>query len=179
MFIRSIGFLKFLALILLCGLLAACQTSGLKPGSIQTSFAPSGWAKKPDGNKTIYYCKPSVCKSLLGVVVGPVRIRGDVETAIRENIISTELLRALDNVVNIASKGSARLTTERRVIKKTYSGFDLSARFKTSRGYYYAAARVFVQSNRGSMVASFAKSRGTAKANLRRYLSQTKIRRVP
>lgn len=179
MFIRSIGFLKFLALLLVCGLLSACQTSGLKPGSIQSSYTPNGWAKTSQGGKTIYYCKPTVCKTPQGVVVGPVKVRGDVETAIRENIISTELLRALDNVVNVATKGSMRFNTERKIVTKSYSGFDMSARFKTRYGTYYGAARVFVQNNRGSMAASFAKSRSAAKANLRRYLSQTRIQRIP
>lgn len=167
------------AVILFCGLLAACQTSGLKPGSLDTSFAPKGWVSKKSGNKAVYVCQPSVCKSPQIVVVGPAKVRGDVETAIREDILSAELMNAVGNLINVAAKGQVRFKTDRRVVTKTYSGFDLSARYKTSKGNVYAAARVIVQDNRGSVVASFAKSSSTARANLRRFLKQTTVRRLP
>ncbi|WP_269581292.1 hypothetical protein [Roseibium sp. Sym1] len=170
---------KAAAIVVVCGLLAACQTSGLKPGSISTGFSPKGWVSEKSGNKTIYVCLPSVCKSPQVVLVGPVKVRGDVETAIRDDVFSAELMNAVGNVINVAAKGQVRFKTERRVVTKTYSGFDMSARFKTRSGYDHAAARIIVQNNRGSAVASFAKNRATAKANLRRFLKQTTVRRVP
>ncbi|MCK7615675.1 hypothetical protein [Roseibium sediminicola] len=167
------------ALVIFCGLLAACQTSGLKPGSLNTSFAPKGWVSQKSGNKAVYVCLPSVCKTPQIVVVGPAKVRGDVEAAIREDILSAELMNAVDNLVNVAAKGQVRFKTDRRVVTKTYTGFDLSARFKTKSGYDYGAARLIFQDNRGSVVASFAKSRSTAKTNLRRFFQQTTVRRVP
>jgi len=167
------------AIVLFCGLLAACQTNGLKPGSLDTNFAPKGWVSKKSGNKAVYVCLPSVCKTPQIVVVGPAKVRGDVEAAIREDVLSAELMNAVDNLINVAAKGQVRFNTDRRVVTKTYTGFDLSARFKTRNGYDYGAARLIFQDNRGSVVASFAKSRATARANLRRFLKQTTVRRVP
>ncbi len=174
------NFTKTGLMVLLCGLLAACQTSGLKPGSIDSSFAPSGWQSESRGGKTIYFCMPSVCGSPQGVVIGPMKVRGDAEAAIREDILSTELLKAMDKVVNIAAKGDFRMSTDRRIVKKNFSGFDMSARLKDRNGRnVYAAARLIIQNDRGSMVASFATSRARARSNLRRFLNQTTIRRLP
>jgi len=170
---------KAAAIVIVCGLLAACQTSGLKPGSLTTDFSPKGWVSKKSGNKTVYVCLPSVCKTPQVVVVGPVKVRGDVETAIREDIFSAELMNAVNNVINVAAKGSVRFRTDRRVVTKTYSGFDMSARFKSRSGHDHGAARIIIQNDRGSVVASFARSRSRAKANLRRFLNQTTVRRVP
>ncbi len=178
MFFKLNSIVKATSLILICGLLAACQSTGLKPGSFSSSFAPRGWVSQQNGNKAIYYCPPSVCKSLEAVIIGPMKVTGDVETAIRQGVISKELMNALDNVINVASKGDVRFTTERRVVTKTYSGFDLSTRFKTDKGYVYGALRIIVQNNRGSAVASFALTRAKAKANLDRFLKQTTVRRL-
>jgi len=179
MSINITSIFKIAAITLLCGLLAACQTTGLKPGSLTTNFAPKGWVSKKSGNKDVYICLPSVCKTPQVVVVGPAKVRGDVEAAVREDILSADLMNAVGNVINVAAKGSVRFKTDRRVVTKTYTGFDMSARFRSATGYDYAAARVIFQNNRGSVVASFAKSRGTAKVNLRRFLQQTTVRRIP
>ncbi|WP_428650196.1 hypothetical protein [Roseibium sp.] len=169
---------KAASVILICGLLAACQSTGLKPGSLTSSFAPKGWVARQNGTKAIYFCSPSVCKSPEAVIVGPMKINGDVETAIRQGLLSKELMNALENVINVASKGEVRFTTERRIVTKTYSGFDLATRFKTDKGYVYGSMRLLIQNDRGSMVASFAKSRAKAKANLKRFLNRTTVRRL-
>jgi hypothetical protein len=179
MFLNFGTFSKTLAIAAVCGLLAACQTSGLKPGSLTTDFAPKGWLSETRGNKSVYVCPPSICKSPQVVVVGPVKVRGNVEQAIREDIISRELMNAIDNLVNVASKGQARFSTDRRVVTKTYTGFDMSAFWRSRDGNIYGNARVIVQNDRGSIVASFAKSRSAARANLQRFLRRTTIRRVP
>lgn len=178
MFLNIHSIAKSVSIALICGLLTACQTSGLKPGSLTTSFAPKGWTVTQDGAHTVYVCQPSVCKSPEVVIVGPAKVRGDVETAVRDDHISAELMNALDNVINVASKGKVHLSTDRRIVTKTYSGFDMSARFKAKDGYVYGALRIFFQNDRGSAVASFATSRSRAKANLSRFLKQTTISRV-
>ena len=179
MLISSKSVFKTLAAAFLCLALAACQTTGLKPGSLTTNYAPKGWVSKKSGNTTVYACHPSVCKSPQLLAVGPLKVRGDVETAIRSGLLSKELMNALDNVVNVASRGSVKLKTDRKIVTKTYSGFDVSARFKTASGTLYLAGRIIVQHDRGSMIVSFAKSRATAKSNLNRFLKRTTIRRQP
>jgi hypothetical protein len=176
---RFSSIFKAASIVLLCGLLAACQTSGLKPGSISSSFAPKGWASKQSGNKTVYVCLPPKCKSPEVVVVGPIKVKGDVETAIRQNLLSAELMNAVGNIANVASKGEVRFKTKRRVVTKTYTGFDMTARYRTDKGNLYVSGRVIFQNDRGSAIASFAKSSSRANANLSRFLKQTTIRRVP
>lgn len=177
---KTRNFIRAAVAVLICGFLAACQTTGLKPGSIESNFAPRGWQSESRGGKTIYYCMPSVCGSPQGLVVGPMKVSGDVEAAIREDILSTELLNAMDKVVNIAAKGDFRVSTDRRIVRKNFSGFDMSARMKDRNGrYVYAAARLIIQNDRGSMIASFATSRARARSNLHRFLNQTTIRRLP
>lgn len=170
---------KIASITFLCLTLAACQSTGLKPGSIATSFAPAGWASQTKGNTTVYVCLPSTCKQPEMVVIGPMKVSGNVEEAIRENVLSAELMNAIDNVVNVAAKGKIKFSTDRRIVTKTYSGFDLSSRIRTRDGYDYGAARVIIQNNRGTMVASFAKSQSRAKSNLKRFLQQTTIHRLP
>ncbi|MBO9459406.1 hypothetical protein [Labrenzia sp. R5_0] len=170
---------KSVSIALLCGFLAACQTTGLKPGSISSSFAPKGWASKQNGNKAVYVCLPSTCKSPEVVVVGPIEVKGDTESAIRQNLISAELMNAVGNIANVASKGQVRLKTNRRVVTKSYSGFDMTARYRTDKGNVYVAARIIIQNDRGSTVASFATSSSRAKTNLDRFLKQTTIKRLP
>ncbi|MEE4011628.1 hypothetical protein V1T76_06195 [Roseibium sp. FZY0029] len=111
--------------------------------------------------------------------MGPIKVEGDVETAIRQNLLSAELMNAVGNIANVASKGQVRFKTNRRVVTKTYSGFDMTARYRTDKGNVYVSARIIVQNDRGSAVASFATSSSRANANLSRFLKQTTIRRVP
>lgn len=169
---------KIVGITVICGFLAACQTSGLKHGAIQSSFAPQGWTKTHERGFTFYQCARNVCGSKQAVAVGPVRVTGNIEEAIRSGELDAKLMNAIANVYNVASDGREKYKITRRIVKKDYSGFDVSARFRTSKGTVYAYARAFTQANRGSMVASFAYSSGKARSNFNAYLARTKVRRV-
>ncbi|MCA1299985.1 hypothetical protein [Stappia indica] len=167
-------------LIILAGLsLAACQTTGLKPGAITSSFAQPGWiATKIDG-KTTYVCSPSRCRSPQVIVLVNKRFRGDLETAIRRDFVSAELFRAMSGVISVASKKAINITSIRKVGTRDYVGFDYLVTLRNRRGErLYLAAREIVQQDRGVMIISMATSSKLARANLRSYLAQTRIRRV-
>ncbi|MBN9671284.1 hypothetical protein [Roseibium aggregatum] len=179
MFIRSIGFLKFLALLLVCGLLSACQTSGLKPGSIQTSYAPSGWTKRTANGITGYVCHVPRCKSDRAIGYGPIRIRGNFEEAIKSNEFSPELFNAISNVYTIASKGQWKLRATRRIVRKDYAGLDFAGYVPTRSGRVYAKGRLIVQNNRASALFALARSQGLANSYFSKYMGATSIKRIP
>ncbi|MBG6165162.1 hypothetical protein IWQ54_004851 [Labrenzia sp. EL_195] len=173
------NFTKTGLMILLCGLLAACQTSGLKPGSIQTNYAPSGWTKKTKNGVTGYICQPPVCKSDRAIGYGPIRVSGNFEKEIKENDISAELFNAVANVYNVAAKGKTRMSITRRVVTKTYAGFDFSGYIHDRKGRVWLKGRFVVQENRGSVIFSGARSRSVANTYFNRYIRNTTIRRLP
>lgn len=169
---------KTVAAILLCGILAACQTTGLKPGSIDTRFPIAGWAKAQKGGTTVYVC--TVCSSPQLIATSPAKVSGNVETAIREGILTTGLLREVDKSVSKLSKGAIQSKSRRKITSKTYSGFEFVYRFKEpGKKPIYMAGRSIVQNDRGMQISSYATSASIAKQNLRRYLANTTIRRVP
>jgi hypothetical protein len=159
--------------------LAACQTTGLKPGAIETSFPPSGWVTERKGNKTFYLCPKTKCKSPQGVAVVPIKVRGDVESAIRRDALSAELVDSFYNVLEVASKRAISSSPHRKIKTRTYTGFEHTMTFKDRRGRrVYLAIRDIIQKDRGVFVAGFSRNKGVAQRNLRRYLAQTNIRRV-
>lgn len=179
MFFNFGFFLKAAAFAILCGLLAACQTSGLKPGSIQTNYAPSGWTKKSSNGFTGYVCEAPKCKSDRLIAHGPIKVTGDAERAIKEGVLSRELFNAVANVYNVAAKGQQKLTITRRVVKKDYAGFDFSGYFADRKGRVWMTGRFIIQNNRGSVLVSASRSRSVANTYFERYLNNTTIRRVP
>ena len=171
--------IKAAAAILLCGILAACQTTGLKPGSIQTNYAPSGWTKKSSNGFTGYVCEVPKCKSDRLIAQGPLKVTGDAEQAIKDGVLSRELFNAVANVYNIAAKDQAKLNITRRVVKKNYAGFDFSGYLRDRKGRIWMTGRFIIQDNRGSVLVSAARSRSVANTYFKRYLNRTTIRRVP
>ncbi|MTH95742.1 hypothetical protein [Roseibium sp. RKSG952] len=164
----------------LCLFLAACQTTGLKPGSIETAFAPKGWISTQKGSDTIYTCLPNTCKSRQLIVVSPLKVKGSAEQAIRENILSAGLMSEVGKSVARATDGGVKTLSTKRITNDTYSGFEMLFQFSApGRKPVYAAARFIVQNDRGTGVASIGPSAKVAKANLRRYLASTTIRRLP
>lgn len=169
-----------IALALFAGLvLAACQTTGLKPGALKTGFPPDGWATAYDGNKTIYYCARPACREpqLVGLV--PRRQKGDVEEAIRRNVLSSAVVDSLFNVLKVASRERITASKSRRITTPTYSGFELMLTVTDRKGEtVHVAIRDIIQRNRGVAVMSMAKSSGLARRNLALFLAQTTIQRV-
>ncbi|WP_040617109.1 hypothetical protein [Roseibium sp. TrichSKD4] len=178
MFKHLNSFTKFLILTSLCLFLAACQTTGLKPGSIQTNFPPQGWQTVTKGSDTLYLCR--TCKTKQAVVITPAEVSGNVEGAIRANIISAGLISEIGKSASRASGGALKQISSRRITNANYSGIEWVFRVQ-ARGEkpLYVAARAIVQNDRGITVASFAYSSSIAKSNLRRYLANTTIRRLP
>ncbi|ASP33422.1 hypothetical protein [Labrenzia sp. VG12] len=176
---QSKSILKTVAVTLLCGLLAACQTTGLKPGSIQTNYAPAGWTKKTSNGFTGYVCHAPRCKSDRLIAHGPVKVSGDMEKAIKDGVLSRELFNAIANVYNIASKDQEKITITRRVVKKDYAGFDFTAYFKDREGRIWMTGRFIIQDNRGSVLVAASRSRSVANTYFKRYLSNTTIKRLP
>ena len=171
--------MKILAVTIAALFLAACQTTGLKPGAIDTSFPPSGWVTERKGNKTFYLCPKTKCKTRQGVAIVPLKIRGDAETAIRRNVLTAELFDAAYNFLEVASKRAVSSSPHRKIQTRTYTGFEHVMTFKDRNGRrLYVAIRDIVQKDRGVFVASFSFNRGVAQRNLRRYLAQTTVRRV-
>ncbi|SHM13062.1 hypothetical protein [Roseibium suaedae] len=167
------------AMAALCLTLAACQTAGLKPEAINTSgFPPAGWVTERSGKTVTYSCPQPRCKSPQLVGITPIKIRGDVEAAIRSGQLSRELLQALDNLVTVATKQQIKLSTPRTIKNANYSGFEHHMTFQTSKGPLYVIARSIVQKDRGSIAVSAALNKSTAERNLRKFLAQTEIRRV-
>ncbi|SDU23017.1 hypothetical protein [Stappia sp. ES.058] len=159
--------------------LAACQTTGLKPGAIETGFPPSDWVTERKGNKIFYLCPKTKCKSPQGVAAVPLKIRGDAEAAIRQNVLSAELFDAAFNFLEVASKRAVSSSPHRKIETRTYTGFEHMMTFKDRRGRrIYVAIRDIIQKDRGVFIAGFSRNKGVARRNLRRYLTQTTIRRV-
>lgn len=157
--------------------LAACQTTGLEKGNLQTNFAPNGWLVGKKGSMITYLCHPSKCKSPQAVIVRPIKVRGDVEKAIRTGHLRKELVDAALNVIKVATYGSYKPSKVRKITTATYSGFELVERIKGKKGFVYVATRSIIQKNRGSVVASIAYSRKAAVNNLRRFFAKSHIRR--
>ena len=176
---RKHALLRALTVLLFASFVAACQTSGLKTGALVTSFPPAGWTTKTTGTTTAYVCPPQRCRSPQVVSVKPIRIRGDLESAIRRNVITSELLDSVTKVVEVASKRAIDFTPPRRITTRNYTGFDYLITLRARNGKrLYIAVRDVVQRDRGVTIASAALNRGVARQNLRRYLAQTQIRRV-
>lgn len=178
--LKSLPFYKLvksIAALSLLLVLAACQTTGLKPGNLKSSFAPAGWEMVKRGQQTIYACPPTQCKRLQAVQVEPLKIRGDAEEAVRRNILSKQLMNSLLNVLKVESKGIVHPYPVRKITTRAYSGFEYSAKIKTQLGDVYFVGRWIFQGNRGVGVTSAATSRKVATRNLRRYLSKTRISR--
>ncbi|MEJ8475480.1 hypothetical protein [Roseibium algae] len=173
-------FVKFVAVAVACLFVAACQTSGLKPGSLETSYAPAGWVQKDKGKKSYYVCPPNQCKSLQLIAVEPSDVKGNAEQAIRANILSSGLLKEIGNSVNRASQGKLKLLSQKRIVKKNYSGFEVNFVIKGRNGKtLFFASRLIVQGDRGSEVISVATSQRTAQANLNNFMRKTSIQRLP
>ncbi|WP_417671737.1 hypothetical protein [Roseibium sp.] len=172
-------FIKLAAIAGACLLLAACQTAGLKPGSIQSTYAPTGWERVNSGRYSGYACKRPTCKSDQAVVTIALGGEANLEAAIKSGELSKELANAIFNVDGVASKGTRHLKFTRKIITKDYSGFDVSGYLKTPKGKLSIEGRVFVQKNRSTGVASYAFSRKLARSNLRQYLARTSVRRLP
>lgn len=171
--LRSVA--KALAALSLLLVLAACQTTGLKPGNVQSGYAPAGWKVQSKGAKTFYLCPRTLCKKPQLVVTGPLKVRGNAETAIRQNVLSKDIVDAVYNVLNVASKGKVVVSPVRRIVTPTYSGFESHIRLKTKVGTIHIASRDILQKDRGMTVVSAATSKSIASRNLRRYLQKTKI----
>ncbi|MTI45171.1 hypothetical protein JM93_01450 [Roseibium hamelinense] len=160
--------------------LAACQTAGLKPGSIQTSFPPAGWNTERKGNEIAYVCSPNTCRTKQAVFVSPIKVKGDAEAAVRSDIFSAGLMRELGKSLNRASKGGIQTLSTQKVTTSAYSGFDFVYRITPNFGEpQYLAARFIIQADRGVAIGSISPSRQTAQANLRKYLASTTVRRLP
>ncbi|MHA7772016.1 hypothetical protein [Roseibium sp. M-1] len=170
---------KSAAVALLCGFLAACQTTGLKPGSIHTSYAPSGWTKRTSHGITGYVCEAPRCKSDRAIGYGPIRVSGNLEEAIKNNVFSPELFNAIDNVYTIASKGREKLRITGKVVRKDYAGLDFNGYFPSDSGRVYITGRVVVQDSRASVLFAIARSQGVANSYFKQYMGATTIKRVP
>lgn len=169
-----------IALVLFAGLmLAACQTTGLKPGALNTDFPPAGWMTKRNGNATAYFCRRPACREPQIVVISPTRQRGNVEEAIRRNVINSALVDSLFNVVKVASRKQITASSARKIITPTYSGFEYLVTVSNRKGEkIHLASRDVIQQDRGVTVVSAARSPGIAKRNLARFFARTTIQRV-
>lgn len=174
---RAKSLSKIVASCALMLFLAACQTTGLKPGNLQSNFAPAGWVSKKSGKTITYLCLPYVCKTYQAVSVQPMKVKGNAEEAIRNDVLSKELVDSLLRTLKIASKGKISASPVRKISTKAYSGFEAVAKVKTASGYIYFAERQIIQGNRGTKVISVSHNRSTALRNLRRYMARTKISR--
>ena len=179
MSIKLKSILKVVAVTLFCGLLAACQTTGLKPGSIQSNYAPSGWTKKSAHGITGYVCHAPRCKSDRAIGYGPIRVNSNFEEDIKNNEFSVKLFNAVSNVYTVASKGQEKLKMTRRVIRKDYAGLDFNGHFTGSQGRVYIKGRVIVQGDRASVLFAIARSQGLANTYFNRYMGATTIKRIP
>uniref|UniRef100_UPI003BA9A11A hypothetical protein n=1 Tax=Stappia sp. TaxID=1870903 RepID=UPI003BA9A11A len=166
--------------VLLAGLfLAACQTAGLKPGALTTTFPPKGWSSQKVGSVTTYECPKATCGQRQTVLVKPGKVHGDVESAIRRGKLNTELLASFLKFVHVATDKKVSFSATRRITTPTYSGFQFVVTTRNRRGKrFYMATRIVTQNNRGVQVQSFAHSRALAVRNLERYFANTRIRRV-
>lgn len=173
--VRKISRFSVVVLALLA--LAACQTTGLEKGKLQTSFASNGWIVKKERAATAYICHPSKCKSPQVVVVKPLKVRGDVESAIRSGLLRKELVDAALNFVKVATHGSYRPSKVKRITTASYSGFEVVERLQGPKGTIYVATRSIIQKSRGSAVVSIAYSRKAAVRNLRRFFAKSQISR--
>ena len=169
-----------IVLVLFAGLmLAACQTSGLKSGALKTDFPPAGWKTQRSGNDTAYFCTRPTCSTPQLVVISPTRQRGNVEEAIKRNIISTALVDELFDVLKVASRKQINASSTRKITTPTYSGFEHLVTLRDRNGKkLYLAVRNVIQRDRGIVVTSAATSPGIAKRNLARFFAQTTIQRV-
>lgn len=171
---------NILSAISLCVMLAACQTGGLKPGSIQTNYRPSGWTAKQANGITGYICKIPACKVNQAIGYGPVKVKGNVEKYVRSGHISKKLLNAIANVHNVAANGHEKLTVSKKVVTESYSGFDFGGYFKDQTGKkHWVKARAIFQDNRGSVIFSVSTSRNAANRNFSKYMGTTTIKRLP
>ncbi len=111
---------------------------------------------------------------------GPIDIGGDVETAIRKDILSAGLLKEVDRSISRATDGQLVVTSRRKVVTKTYSGFEATIKITADNGkaVYVVATRSIVQNDRGMQISSISTSEATARANLNSYLARTTITRV-
>ncbi|PLW75590.1 hypothetical protein [Cohaesibacter celericrescens] len=154
---------------------SACQTTGIDATNLKTQFASDGWSMHKKGKVQVYECRS--CKTPQFVLIDPIKVRGDVEEAIRANVLSKELMNAVANVIKVASKGAYQASPVKKIATPTYSGFEIVGRFKTGKGMFYVASRSIIQQNRGSNVVSIASNRGVAVRNLKRFFATSKITR--
>lgn len=174
-----IQLIRFSAVVLAGALLTACQTGGLKPGSVKSNYSPAGWVEISRGGNTLHACPIEKCKTPQAVLVGPIDIGGDVETAIRKDILSAGLLKEVDRSISRATDGQLVVTSRRKVVTKTYSGFEATIKITADNGKaVYVATRSIVQNDRGMQISSISTSEATARANLNSYLARTTIKRV-
>jgi hypothetical protein len=169
--------IKAVAAFSLLFVLAACQTTGLKPGNLQSGFSPAGWETLKKGQETYYFCLPANCRTLQIVEVGPIKVKGNMESAIRQNILSKQIVDSVLGVVKATSRGKIQPYPVRKISTPTYSGFEFGGKIQSQKRSLYLVGRWIIQENRGIAVTSVSTSRKVAAQNLRRYISQTRISR--
>ncbi|MFD1696690.1 hypothetical protein [Roseibium aestuarii] len=113
------------------------------------------------------------------MLIRPAKIRGPAEGAIRADIISNGLIAELGASVSKASRGVFKLLSSRRIVEKSYSGFEgvFVVRLPGEKPFY-VAERLVVQDDRGTSIISVSYNRQLAEKNLKRFMNQTSIRRL-
>lgn len=169
---------KVISLLIVGLSLAACQTTGLKPGSLTSTFNPDGWHTKHKGNATYYFCPRTKCSKPQSIIVAPAKIKGQFEAAIKNDIISKDLVEAIGKSISIASKGRIKSSKLRKIVNKNYSGFEQLETVTIGTKKLYFQSRSIVQNNRGTIIISVATSPATAQRNLNRFMASTQIKRL-
>ncbi|WFE92016.1 hypothetical protein K1718_11810 [Roseibium porphyridii] len=113
-------------------------------------------------------------------MTGPAKVTGNAESAVRADILSVGLLSEIDKSVARLSKGAIKVQSRRKIATRTYSGFEFVYRIQApGKKPLYMAARSIIQRDKGMQVSSYAVSATKAKANLRKFMANTTIKRLP
>lgn len=161
-------------------LLAACQSSGLKPGAMTTvGFPPAGWETvHASSNETLYICR-TACKKEQLVLVGPLRDLPGAESDLRQPAFRTTLLDAYLNVIEEEEYGDVQFDPSRKSFTNNFANLELSGNYTTKKGRAYFSLFVLTQGDRRTGVLSLARDKATAARNIKLFGQNTRVVRIP
>lgn len=160
-------------------LLAACQSSGLKPGAMTTvGFPPAGWETEVSGSEIMYFCDRA-CKRPQGIIVSPVDAPSLTEAALRDPEFRTKVLDAYMNAISIEHYEAVVFGSSKKTVSKNFANLEMNGYFKTNIGLVYFNAYYLVQGERKTGVFSFAFDKATAARNIKLFGQNTRVVRIP
>ncbi|CTQ76725.1 hypothetical protein [Roseibium alexandrii] len=168
--------MKAIKLLTLTLLLVGCQT-GLKEGTLVSSFPPEGWETTVTDSRTQYLCNPPACASTELILVDDLPIAGLSEKLIRDGKVGPDVVAKVDAYVTKARKGAYKAEAALPVSTDSYAGFRHKATLTEDGKIIFMAGQSIVQGSRGVIVLSLAHDNETAERNLNSYLIATKVER--